>query len=68
MIAETLMRFGYTDKQAEKLAKEIQHNLNNYLKIQEALGKGSHVRPRTTEQPNSGSLLASLNRKRNHGR
>jgi hypothetical protein len=68
MIAETLMRYGYTQKQANKLAKEIQHNLDNYIQIQERVRKEQDVRLRTVKQPNSRGLLESLNRKRNNGR
>lgn len=33
-VVNKLMEFGYTDKQALELAKEIAHNLNGYIKQQ----------------------------------
>jgi hypothetical protein len=67
MLTETLMRFGYTQREAHALAIQIYNNLENYLKIQEKVRQESD-RLRTTKQSNSGSILESLNRKRNHGR
>jgi hypothetical protein len=67
MLTETLMRFGYTQREAHALAIEIYNNLENYLKIQEKVRKESD-RFRTIKQSNSRGILESLNRKRDNGR
>jgi hypothetical protein len=66
-IQNKLVFYGYTEKEALKLATEIQKNLDNYLVIQEKIRKEQNDRLRATEQSNSRGLLASLNLKRNHG-
>jgi hypothetical protein len=68
MIIENLMRFGYSKKEAKTLAKEIQQNLDNYLKIQDTIRKEQDVRLRAVKQSNSRGILESLNRKRDNGR
>lgn len=67
MLTETLMRFGYTQREAHALAIEIYNNLENYLKIQER-ARNENVRFRAVKQSNSRGILESLNRKRNNGR